>query len=125
MQASPNAPGSKNRAPLELTDTLSDTAVTMSEGNAGAATVIGQVLQNDPEKGLLDLLRINDMNMRGPQIWVAYKDHCGQDLEQFLNAVRSHDEAMIKTVNDQCAGSGEEAVVPPKPGLPELEKNLF
>ena len=75
-------------------------AVTMSEGNPGAASVIGQLLQDDT--GFMKLLGLDDMNIRGTQIWVGYKDHCGEDIEKFKAAIHERDADMVETINKEC-----------------------
>jgi hypothetical protein len=107
---SPRGLSTMARPPISLSDTGFDMAVKMSEGNPGALSVITKVLQNDPEMGIFDLLNLDDMNIRGSQIWVAYKDHCGEDLEQFLDKTRSRDAAMVETVNRECGSYSEKAV---------------
>ena len=41
--------------------------------------------------GIFDILSLDDMNMRGSQIWVAYKDHCGQDIEKFIACIKERE----------------------------------
>jgi hypothetical protein len=48
--------------------------------------------------------------MRGPQVWVGYKDHCGQDIDKFIAAVKNRDPDMVKTVNSHC-GTRATAVI--------------
>ena len=86
-----------NRSRIDLTDNLVEVIVKMAEGNPGAVTVLAQ-LAKDPI-GLMDILHLDDMNMRGPQIWIGYKDHCKSDLEAFRKAIRDRDPAMVATVN--------------------------
>lgn len=90
------------RKKIELSDSLMDVVTKMAEGNPGAANVIGMILQNDQTKGLFTLLDLDDMNIRGPQIWVGFKDHCHQDLDKFVKAANDRDEAMIETINREC-----------------------
>lgn len=49
--------------------------------------------------GLMFILDLDDMGMRGSQIWVAWKDHCKCDLEAFKKALQDRDPAMVATVN--------------------------
>lgn len=87
------------RTPITLTDSPKDIIVTMAEGNPGALTVIMALLEEDLAVGIIDLCHLDDMNMRGPQIWVGYKDHCGCKIEKFVEALRHRDKAMVETVN--------------------------
>lgn len=82
--------------------------VIMCEGNVGALQVLME-LAKQPE-GLLRILDLDDMNMRGSQIWVAWKDHCKQDMPTFLKALQDRDLAMVETVNNSLGH---------KPGTPQ------
>ena len=71
---------------------------TMGEGNPGAFTVLAMLLKESQDNfGLI--LDLDDMNIRGTQIWVAYKDHCCQDMARFNKLVGDRDKDMIDTVN--------------------------
>lgn len=87
------------RTKISFTDNLGGVIVTMAEGNPGALTVLMQLVKDDP-MGFMDVLNLDDMDMRGPQIWIAYKDHCKGDIEAFRKAVRDRDPEMVKTVNE-------------------------
>lgn len=88
------------RKKIEIKISVQDLFVLMAEGNPGALSVLCNM---DP----LDILTLDDMNIRGPQIWVAYKDHCNQKMDIFTKCVRERNKDMINTVN---AGSGIEEV---------------
>jgi len=91
-----------NREPINLSDSTQDTLVKMSEGNPGAISVLMQLLQRDDPAALMTLLSLDDMNMRGPQIWVGYKDHCGSDIELFAEKIGARDQGMVDVVNNEC-----------------------
>ena len=97
-----------SREKIDLRDTTMDVFVKMSEGNPGAMIVISR-LCTAPEDFLL-VLDLDDMNMRGSQIWVAYKDHCFKDIDNFKTLVRARDQAMVDTVNRNNRVDGEKAV---------------
>jgi hypothetical protein len=71
----------------------------MGEGNPGALTVLINMLGGPTMDGAFDILRLDDMNIRGPQIWVAFKDYCGQDWAVFTKAVKERDPLMVATIN--------------------------
>ncbi len=85
----------------EMSDDMSleQFTVLMAEGNPGAATVMGAILQKQGEGAYMTLLNLDDMNIRGAQIWYGFKDHCRQDIDDFIAAINSRDEAMVKKVN--------------------------
>lgn len=55
-------------------------------------------------------LNLDDMNMRGSQIAVAYSDYAGRDVQKFIAAVNERDSLMVAAVNEKCAYTGEIAV---------------
>lgn len=59
--------------------------VQMAEGNPGAATLIGRLAVS--EKGLIALMKCDDSNIRGHQLWVAYKDLCKEDFDWFFDEI--------------------------------------
>jgi hypothetical protein len=42
------------------------------------------------------LLDLDDMNMRGSQIWVGFKNHCEGEIDVFLDAVKNRDPELVK-----------------------------
>lgn len=85
--------------------------LTMGEGNPGALAVLMQLLENpDFKESVHIILSMDDMNIRGSQIWVAFKDHCKQDLELLKKLVLARDKELIATVNKECPGA-EKAVM--------------
>lgn len=99
-----------DREKLNTNDSMLVLIEKLSEGNPGGLTVLTQILKKDPLDGIMRFLDLDDMNMRGPQIWVGYKDHCGQDIDKFITAVKNRDPDMIQTVNKQC-GDRHTAVI--------------
>jgi len=91
----------KARGKLGLNMSAMDIAVEMSEGNPGACAVIGMILGKGPSSWFT-LLDLDDMNIRGPQIWVGYKDHCKENIDDFIAAVKRRDAQMIATINKEC-----------------------
>lgn len=87
------------RRPISMDDSILSVLEIMCEGNPGAGVALAQ-LMTDPI-GLIDVLHLDDMNMRGPQIWVGYK-HCEQNVERFRQAIRDRSEAMVAAVNLRC-----------------------
>lgn len=86
------------RQKIELKDSVRDIAVKMAEGNPGALTVIMKMLERDAE-GVFQLLSLDDMNIRGTQIWVGFKDYCEGDLDKFLKCVKERDQGMVTKIN--------------------------
>jgi hypothetical protein len=91
---------------------LKDMLIKMSEGNPGGLSVIMEIIkQAGPEQGWLFMHILDEMNMRGSQIWLGYKDHCGQDLQAFMEAVRKRSLAMVAKINSMMDAHGTGEVV--------------
>ncbi len=98
-----------SREAVNLSDSTTAVLQKMAEGNPGAITVLMALLGRDDPAALMTLLSLDDMNMRGSQIWVGYKDHCGEDIEKFAQCINDRDSEMIATVNAN-SGIDERAV---------------
>lgn len=91
-----------NRKKIELSDTTADVLLKMAEGNPGAITVLTAILDTYGNEGLMLILSLDDMNVRGSQIWVGYKDYCGEDINKFVQCINDRDRDMLNTINSQC-----------------------
>lgn len=78
--------------------TVVDILVLMAEGNPGALNVLAALVKSG-EDGIMIPLHLDDMNIRGTQIWVGFKDYCKQDLNAFIKAVSERDEKMLAHIN--------------------------
>jgi hypothetical protein len=100
------------REKIVLSDELIDIMVKMSEGNHGAVEVLTSLVRLNDRPGLLVmLLDLDDMNIRGSQIWVGFKDHCNSDIAWFKRAILARDPDMVDTINAACGSCSEKAVV--------------
>lgn len=90
------------RAKITGDQTIPEIIMLMSEGNPGAMSACVELTKGDP-LGTLDILHLDDMNMRGPQIWVAFKDVCNQDVAKFRKKIQARDMDMISQVNAEMA----------------------
>lgn len=89
-----------DRKPIDLNGSTMDALITMSEGNLGAMSVLADIVKAEK---LVHLLNLDDMNIRGAQIWIGYKDHCGQNLKKFMQCLNNRDSDMVKTINDEMS----------------------
>lgn len=90
--------------PTSVTNLIMD----LAEGNPGAITAMMQLMEacgGDPMEAFMPLLGLDDMNMRGSQIWAGFKYHCKGDAKAFLQCIKDRDPAMIETVNKEVPGS--------------------
>lgn len=79
-----------------LNMTTTDVCLALCDGNPGAATVCGLVLNNakdiDPQSalgGLGVIMGFDTMEIYGSDIWVLYKDVCGENLVHMLAVLRA------------------------------------
>lgn len=89
----------------------------MSEGNPGAIRVMVEILRKLlAEKGIALILALDDMNIRGTQIWIGYKDHCHENVDEFIRIVSGSMQTrrpLINTINAEGlrGNHAEEAVL--------------
>jgi len=89
------------RKKITLDMTTKALAVEMSEGNPGGLSVVAALLKRELP-GLMCLLNLDDMNIRGCQIWVGFKDYCKEDLDTFIKAAQERDPKMVTMINANC-----------------------
>jgi len=77
-----------------------DCLLLMSEGNPGAASVLSKLVELN-SRSYAALMILDDMNIRGTQIWVAFKDYCNENLNYFYDCILSRDQGMIDKVNEE------------------------
>ena len=101
----------KSREYVKTSDSIPTLLEKMSEGNPGAASVLSRFMI--VPTGLMNILDMDDMNIRGSQIWVAYKDYCGEDIDILTHSLTSRDGDLVKCVNIETArrGGGAKAVL--------------
>lgn len=97
----------KERKDITLDTSVMDLMTTMCEGNIGALNVIMELVKQDPDKGVFWLLHLDDMNIRGSQIWIGFKYYCGQDMNRFIECIKTRDEGMIAKINEMNEGQGD------------------
>jgi DNA-binding transcriptional LysR family regulator len=73
---------------LETSDTLTGAIAELAAGNVGAACVLGRIM-DDPFTGLMILLDLERIGLRGEQIWLLYRDAHGMDLDGFIQHVKA------------------------------------
>lgn len=85
-----------------------DILVLMGEGDTGAAVVLGQMLKKEPTRAISLIVSLDDMNIRGKQIWQAFREY--YDINKFMDAIENNDERvkMVTSLNSQALEYGEE-----------------
>jgi len=96
-------PKLSDRKEIDIGSTVMDMMMVMSENNPGAITVLSEMLKVDEALGFLLILWLDDMNIRGTQVWIGYKNYCGQDINKFIEATKNRDSEMIRVINEEGA----------------------
>ncbi len=108
-----------HRRGLEITDTPIIISTKLSEGNMGALNVIMKILNMNMEKNMtpkqqqdiisqniIKLLTLDDMNIRGSQIWILYKHIYNIDCDRF----NEEDKANFATLTEKILNRDKEVV---------------
>ena len=98
------------RPKIELNDSISDVIYKVSEGLPGAMVGITELMTSN-EAGYVLLLSLDDMNIRGSQVWEAYKYLYNEDGKKFAEAVSKRDKKMVDFINEELASVGGEKAV--------------
>lgn len=98
------------REKIDINDTVIETYIKMAEGNPGAMTAMGALTTEDPMAFML-ILGLDDMNIRGSQIWQVYKYYCNEDVNKFKEVIHNRDKDMVQYINEQNAAEGQEKAV--------------
>lgn len=98
------------RKKIELDDSMFDIIYKISEGVPGAIVGIAEIMKSD-KNGFMLLLGLDDMNIRGSQIWQAYKYLYNEDGKKFAKAIGRRDKNMVDFINQEMASAGEEKAV--------------
>lgn len=94
------------RAKLDITGGMPELVATLSEGNPGAVNVLMALLEVEGSApGLVLWLDLDDMNIRGSQIWQASK-WAGGDIAKLAVALRDRDPDMVTAINLQSKTEG-------------------
>ena len=77
---------------IELSDTMQDAIVKLSEGNPGAINVMMTMLESggeiDPDSALGGFGNILSL-IYGPRIWMLFKDVCRQNINATVGLLRT------------------------------------
>ena len=83
----------------------------MSEGNPGAAVALAGLARFNPPEFIMTMLILDDMNIRGAQIWIGFKDFCGSDPARFFDKIKERDPGMVEFINRSRGHAGDQAVI--------------
>lgn len=88
-----------NREPLDLRMTVKEVIVTMCEGNPGALNVLCSCVEKQGDMAVVTFGHLDDLDIRGDEIWVGYSDYCNKDLDRFIECVCHREQGFIDVVN--------------------------
>ena len=81
---------------IELSDTIQDAIVKLSEGNPGAINVMMNMLQSgdeiDPDSafgGFGNILSLDTHGIYGSRIWMLFKDVCRENINVTIGLLRT------------------------------------
>jgi hypothetical protein len=89
----------EKREDIEPDHSLMDLIILMGEGNMGGMSVATKLAYTG-EDGCFLLLHLDDMNIRGTQLWIAFKDVCHENMEDFIRYIKDRNTQMIDIVNE-------------------------
>ena len=112
------------RQEITNNDKLEDVIKKMTEGVPGASVILANAT-NQNALGWFLVLELDSMNMRGSQIWLGYKDYCGEDVDLFWDCVKKHDAQMVEAVNIETAKCGQKDKAVQIGGSSHKENLLF
>ena len=90
------------RPEININGSVLDMLLLMAEGNPGAATVLSQIM-NKYDAGTMSIFDLDDMNIRGAQIWVAFKYVCNEDLNMLCEKLKKRDPSMVEAINKEMS----------------------
>ena len=92
----------------------------MSEGNPGALDVLGQLVAHKTQNwagGLGLILNLDTHRIYGSDIWVLYKDICGEDIDLVCTVLRTFQfgtfsrEEIAEVLKENASGKGGRKLV--------------
>lgn len=98
------------REKIDANDTIIENYIKIAEGNPGAITAMVALTKEDPMAFML-ISGLDDMNIRGSQIWQVYKYYCNEDVDKFKEVIHNRDADMVQYINELNAAEGQEKAV--------------
>lgn len=97
---------------IQLSDSMFDVVVKMSEGNPGAMNAIMEMLKPenqeiDPDSvmgGMMKVLALDTLGIYGSDIYVLHSDICGRDMVKMFAVLRAHQLGFLNgsVLKDAC-----------------------
>lgn len=84
---------------MDMDDKLVERALSLADGNPGAITVLAKVLRDASVVTHTVLDALEKLRWTGPTIWVAYKNVCKEDYDEFSARVILRDPSLMDKVD--------------------------
>ncbi|MCD8494107.1 MAG: hypothetical protein LRY39_01600 [Alphaproteobacteria bacterium] len=89
------------RQKLNRSASIDNIAFTIGDSHIGAINILKNIIKTKGENiGLELMLSLDDMNIRGAQIWVGLMHHCEGKLDRFIEKIQARDPDMVNTINE-------------------------
>lgn len=130
-------PTSSRKIRLNLTDSAQDVIFKMSSGNAGAINVLVQLLKHDTQPvdrqlhpydalmgyGRMAILHMDYCRIYGEEIWLLYKDVCGESLVRLMAVLRANQLGRVSMAQIRIAMQTYGAGIDPDKLLQEVQSH--
>lgn len=70
----------------------------IAENNPGAAVVLAEGIKHyhhNAKDPTTFLVNCKSLGLKGPGVWIAYKDYCNHDITEFTQRVAEQDETLV------------------------------
>ena len=68
-------------------DDIKQKIINLSAGNPGALTVLCELVNHDPILNIVTIAMIEALKIKGPSIWMLYKDVCGKKIDKTMEVL--------------------------------------
>ncbi len=91
---------------ISVNDDTIDVVTKITQSNFGALMVINQFIELYPKSVLAKIIILEELNLHGPEIWIGYKDYCGQDINKFIECLDKRDMEMMAMIKKEMGQNG-------------------
>lgn len=102
---------------LKLDDNILQAFINFSDGNPGAISVLTQGYKHGPEidpdsafGGLGIFIGLDNLDVYGSEIWMFYKDVCGENIAKVLGVLRAIQMGFVSNAKVKNAIAGNESL---------------
>lgn len=82
----------------QFTSTM-EAVINLSCNNPGAVTVMMELIKENEDLSTHRMLMLDDMNLAGSSLWIAYKDYCKQDINKLIGKIKERNGEMVDYIN--------------------------